>query len=182
MLPKSRITVSWEDQPDGSHWKATVRSVTEAGWRVEVILVEQKSGVAVRELRLTPASPRRVPKGGVTRRLLENIELTKLRAAASEAARDHFGDEDRAAAEMEVLLGGSPTQIGGRRRMSDAEKAAIAIRYAQLVEEGKGAPELAAELSNAVPSTRNLLSRPRREGWLEGDAPSARARDLQKRS
>jgi hypothetical protein len=113
--------VSWEDQADGSHWNATVRVVTKDGWRVDVVLVEQKSGVAVRELRLTPASPRRVPKGGVTRRLLEKIELTELRAAASEAARDHFGDEDRAAADMEVLLGGllfardaKGTEITGR--------------------------------------------------------------------
>ena len=122
----------WSAEPDGSNWRATVRVKTDDGWNLKVVLSEQKGGVVVRELQLTPSNTRKIPAGGITQRRLEDITLSDLRRGASAVAHEFFGDEAKAAAAMQALLTGAPTATGGRKRMTDREKAEISVRYAQL--------------------------------------------------
>ena len=174
--PESRTEIHWGDQPDGSKWRAEYVELTEDGWSLRSVWTEQRGEPVQREAHVRPRSPRNVPEGGVSARLLQRLHQRAKFAVLKETAAHHLGSTPAAARDLHSLLDGDPSRHGGRVPLrTDIDFARLAAEY--LVEVGQrrsGAVTRLAQRHHLTPSRMSgLLHEARQRGLL---TPGTRGR------
>lgn len=158
--------MEWDDQPDGTHWKATVTQDWSDGWRLRAEFVEQQGQPVLRELRISPQPRRPTPHGGITARRLRTVQVEPLLDRARQTARRHLGNE-LAEKELAALLHEPLLRRRGRRGHDDRFYAEVAMAYEGLHASSKRPiVDLAARLHLSPSRARDLVHEARVRGFL----------------
>jgi hypothetical protein len=152
--------------------RGEARADTPDGWRLRAVIDEQDGIPVLREIHIAPIPRRPVPAGGLTARRLRLFSVGGVLPLMQRGARELLTD-GRDQMHVLPLLVTNLNRRRGRRPTPDTMLARIAVRYAEIVEQGGAAPiaSLAREFNYSTVRTRDLVKQARDSGYLTPTKP-----------